>query len=153
MLVVGLGNPLFSDDGLGLRVVEELRPEFPAVHILSPTSDLLKLIFGKKRVAIVDAVKLGKEPGTIFVLNLRRVRAYPKSNTHNLSISDILTLGYTFYQEKMPEEIVLFGVEAKDIVTFKEELSKEVEGVIPELVEKIRNFLKKEENHESTGSC
>lgn len=153
MLVVGLGNPLFSDDGLGLRVVEKLRPRFPAVHILSPTSDLLKLILGKKRVAIVDAVKLGKEPGTIFVLNLRKIRAYPKSNTHNLSISDILTLGYTFYQEKMPEEIVLFGVEAKNIVTLKEELSEEVERAVPELVEKIRNFLEKEENHESTGTC
>ena len=141
MLVVGLGNPYFSDDGLGYRAVRELRRELPAVHLLSPGTDLLRVILGKRRVAVVDAVKTGEKPGTILVFNLKELKSYPKSSTHTISISDSVSLGYTLYPEEMPEEIYLFGVEAKDITTFKRKLSPEVEGALPHLLKKVRSFL------------
>ena len=137
MLVVGLGNPYFSDDGLGYRAVRELCRELPAVHLLSPGTDLLRVILGKRRVAVIDAVKTGEKPGTIQVFNLKELKSYPKSSTHTISISDSVSLGYTLY----PEEIYLFGVEAKDITTFKRELSPEVERALPHLLKKVRSFL------------
>jgi len=142
MLVVGLGNPYFSDDGLGYRAVRELCRELPTVHLLSPGTDFLRVILRKRKVAVIDAVKTGEKPGTILVLNLKELKSYPKSSTHTLSISDSISLGYTLYPEEMPEEIYLFGVEAKDLTTFKRELSAEVKKALPELLEQVREFLK-----------
>jgi len=141
MLLIGLGNPLFSDDGLGLRVVRELSPELPAVHVLSPTTDLLRLLLGKRRVAVVDAVKTGAEPGTLFVKDLKEVKSYPKSTTHTLSVLHVFDTGYFLYPEEMPSEVFLFGVEAKDTSTYREGFSEEVERALPELVERVKNFL------------
>ena len=142
MLVVGLGNPYFSDDGLGYRAVRELGRELPAIHLLSPGTDFLRVILGKRRVAVIDAVKTGEKPGTFLTFNLKEIKSYPKSSTHTLSISDSISLGYILYPEEMPEELLLFGVEAKDLTTFKRELSPEVEKALPKLLREVKDFIK-----------
>ncbi|ADY73029.1 hydrogenase maturation protease [Desulfurobacterium thermolithotrophum DSM 11699] len=142
-LLIGIGNPNFSDDGLGFWTVEALCGEIQAVHFLSPSLYMVKTLLGKEKVVIVDAVKLGLKPGEIVELDLtsgQNQKLYG-GNSHSVSLSEIITVGYSLFADKMPREIKFIGVEAADLETFKNELTEPVKKAFPKVVEKVKNIL------------
>jgi hydrogenase maturation protease len=141
-LLIGFGNPNFSDDGFGYYVVKSLREEFPSLHFLAPTSDLIEKILNKDRVVFVDAVKLGKKPGEIilFKLSPENIKVN-NSRSHTLSLDSVLKLGYELFRDKMPMEIYFIGVEAENINTFRKRLSERVKRSLPEVKEIIRRIF------------
>jgi hydrogenase maturation protease len=70
-LVLGIGNLLFSDDGVGLHIIEKLREEDLGVDLKEASSglDILDAVKGYDRVILVDAIRSGGEPGTIYELS------------------------------------------------------------------------------------
>ncbi|RUM91358.1 MAG: hypothetical protein DSZ26_00760 [Thermovibrio sp.] len=143
-LLIGFGNPNFSDDGLGYYIVESLREEFPSLHFLAPTSDLIGKILNKDRVVFVDAVKLGKKPGEIILFKLSPENQnlnINSSKSHSLSLNSVLKLSYELFRDEMPKEIYFVGVEAEDISTFRRELSERVKRSLPEVLKLIRMIL------------
>ena len=148
VLVLGIGNPLRSDDGVGIHVVESLRGENLGhkIDIQEGLSglDILGAISGYERIIIVDAIKSGADPGTIYKLSLNDLQEQQPLHafsTHDVDIPTMLKLGRDLYPGKMPEDIVIIAVEAQDIETFSETCTPQVEKAIREVVHLIKELL------------
>lgn len=148
VLVLGIGNPLRSDDGIGIHVIEALREEDlgEGVHIKEGLSglDILGAIAGYERIIIIDAIKSGGETGTIYKLSVGDLHARQTLHTfstHDVDIPTMLKLGKDLYPEKMPEDIVIIAVEAEDIETFSETCTPKVEKAIQEVIHLIKELI------------
>jgi hydrogenase maturation protease len=116
-LVLGLGNILLRDEGVGVRVVERLRERYefpPGVRVLDGGTlglDLLSYVEAAGRLLILDAVDLGAEPGTIAHLEGEDIPAFlsVKISPHQMGLSDLLAA--TRLRDVYPEEVVLWGVQ------------------------------------------
>ncbi len=119
--LIGLGNILLRDEGVGVHVVTALREKYifspPAELIDGGTMGLNLLPFfeNSTRVLIVDAVDFGREPGYIEEIEDDRIPAilHPKLSVHHIGLSDVL-LAAALMGIK-PEKICLIGVEPESI--------------------------------------
>ncbi|MEW6033373.1 MAG: hydrogenase maturation protease [Chloroflexota bacterium] len=146
-LVLGLGNPILSDDGVGFRVIEALRDRLdPGQATVMETGvgglGLLDLLTGYDRAIIVDAMQTaGGEPGKVCrlepgVLESTRHAASP----HDVNFATALELGHRLGMA-LPREIVIFGIEVADATTFGEECTPKVRQAIPLCVEMVLREL------------
>ncbi|MCX7854479.1 MAG: hydrogenase maturation protease [Anaerolineae bacterium] len=141
-LILGLGNPLRGDDGIGPRVVAELlRRGLPdgveAVDGGTSGLDLLHLLEGWERVIIVDAAELGREPGEFLRFtpeDARLVGSLVSLSSHTAGLADALALARALGQ-KLPD-IVIYGVQPERM-DWEEGLSPAVEVALPDLIEEI----------------
>lgn len=149
LVVLGIGNLLRSDDGVGLHIIEALRKENLGYNIdlmegLSGL-DILDAIKGYDKIIIVDAIKSDGEPGTIFTLFLEDFKdkqTLHSFSTHlNMDFPAMLELGEKLLQEKIPEDIIIVAVEAEDVTTISDKCTPKVEKAIPEIVELIKGLL------------
>ncbi len=119
ILVLGLGNILLKDEGVGVRVIERLQAEytFPDdVLILDGGTlglDLLAYIEDTPQIVIVDAVKAGTEPGALVRLANDEIPAFlgPKVSPHQVGLQDLLALAKL--RGHFPDEVILWGVQAE----------------------------------------
>ena len=153
-LVLGMGNPILRDDRIGLRVVEELEGLFfdPDVTLQTSTlsgMNLLECLIGFDRAVIVDAIQTGGEPGTVYRLSpgdfISR-HAFP--HLHNTDFFQDLMLARGLIPE-LPRDVVIIGIEVKDVSNFGEDLTPEVERSIPLAVGQILQIVK--DGHRSTS--
>ncbi len=142
--VIGLGNPLRGDDGVGPRVVSELRRRGLPNNVMAIDGgnaglDLLDELDKWERVVIVDAADLGLEPGqfarfTLADIKLRDDRFF----SHSVGLGEVLLLANALGR-RLPE-IVIFGVQPAEI-GWGEGLSQAVEAAIPALSDAILEEL------------
>lgn len=146
--VLGCGNTLVGDDGIGIRVIERLQEmELPEnVEIIDAGVGgmaILSWIEDADKVVIIDAVQTGNEPpGTVYEFTEKEL---PPSDMfmlslHDLNLVDTLNVGRVV--QKMPGEIVIIGVEVKRVAEFTKDLTPEVEGAIPEVIDLVLKELK-----------
>lgn len=134
-LVLGMGNPILSDDGVGLLVAERLRqrPLPPGVEVQSSEVAglrLLELVRGFTRVIIIDALKsaadAGREPGEIVRYEAAEFKGgHRYGSAHSIGLDTALELGHRLGYD-MPEDVTVYAIEAVDVETFGEELSPPV---------------------------
>ncbi len=144
--VLGIGNILLTDEGVGVRVVEALheRYDFPehvslvdggvlGIHLLGVMSEADHLI-------VVDAVKNGGPPGTLYRLEHHELpkRILLKNSLHQTDFLETLTLCQAL--DKVPQTLVL-GVEPQDIETHGVELTPVVSARVDEMVERVLGEL------------
>jgi hydrogenase maturation protease len=149
-LILGLGNPLRGDDGVGPRVVEELtRRSLPeGVTALDGGTgglDLLRLMERSKRVVIVDAADVGREPGQYVRFTPDQVRLTGASSTlslHHAGLSEVLTLADALGLD-LPE-MVIFGVQPAEI-GWNEGLSPAVAATLSALADAVLEETKGED--------
>lgn len=149
VLILGVGNLLRSDDGVGLHIIEALRKEHlkDNVDLIEAVSglDILDAIKGYDRIILVDAIKTEGEPGTIYQLSLEDFKDKQTVNsfsTHlNMDIPTMLELGNRLFPEKMPEDIQIIAIDAEDITTISDKCTPKVEKAIPEVVELIKRLI------------
>ena len=147
MKILGCGNTLMGDDGVGIRVIERLQemklPE--SIEIIDAGVGgmaILSWIEDADKVVIVDAVQTGNEPaGTVYMFTDKEL---PPSDMfmlslHDLNLVDTINVGRVV--QKMPDEIVIIGVEVKRVAEFTKELTPEVEGAIPEVIDLVLKEL------------
>jgi hydrogenase maturation protease len=146
-LVLGIGNPMLRDDGIGPLVVERVRERFDGTDVDFQATSLsgvllMDLLIGYDFLVVVDAIKLGKRPGKLLWLKLRDFEPGngDYSVQHRIGIIQALKLGADMGQP-MPAEVDILAVEAGDVTTFGEEMTPEVEGAIPLAVDEILHFL------------
>lgn len=147
VLILGIGNLLLSDEGLGVKVVEDLlsRYRFPAeVTVVDGGTmglDLLSYLDGRTHLFIVDAIRSEREAGAVVRLELDDPPAYfrTKISPHQLGLSEVLAVASL--TGNMPGKIVLFGGVPKDLSTGLE-LSAEAAGCVPRLSGLIVDELK-----------
>ena len=141
-LILGLGNLLRGDDGIGPRVVEELiRRGLPeGVTALDGGTmglDLLQVLEGWKRVVVVDAADVAREPGQFVRFTpgqARLVETVGPFSLHNAGLGEVLALAGALGQT-LPE-MVIFGVQPAE-VGWGEGLSPAVEAALPALANAV----------------
>jgi len=147
-LVLGLGNPLRGDDGVGPRVIEELtRRGLPdgvmALDVGNAGLDLLNELEGWERTVVIDAADTGQEPGQFFRFTLDEARLAMSADSfslHNTGLSEALALADAL--DRALPKIVVFGVQPAEI-GWREGLSPAVEAVLPSLTGAVIEELQK----------
>jgi len=168
-IVLGLGNLLLGDEGVGVHAIRylqaqkvELPPEVELVDGGTAGLDLLPILEGAEQVIIVDAVRAGGAPGSIYRLGPEALRARGQSkdkdqdqgdnhncnpnpelepspavplSLHQLSLEEVLRAGEFLGMDILPK-ITIIGVEPKRIAPTIE-LSSELERALPRLIEAI----------------
>jgi len=151
-LVLGVGNTLCGDDGVGPRLVEMLAEAMhSAGHSLPqgiqvqnaglPGWGLPSWLEGWKAVFLVDAVDMGREPGSWRKFGLEDVQYELQDETLSLHQPD-LACGLALAQalDLLPERLVIYGVQPADTRPGSP-LSPQVSACLPELVEQIMEDL------------
>jgi hydrogenase maturation protease len=145
-LVLGMGNPILSDDGVGLLVAERLRQTPLPADVEVQLSEvaglrLLELVRGFTRVIIIDALKSpadeGRRPGEIVRYEAKDFKGgHRYGSAHSIGLDTVLELGHKLGYD-MPREVVVFAIEAEDVETFGEELSPAVAVAAERVLEMI----------------
>ncbi len=131
-VVIGIGNPVISDDGLGIEVARCVQKQltadcqFAVTEVYNGGLELMEAMAGFDRAFVVDAIVTGSAPGTIHRLTVDEIGdCRNTSTTHNGSLSVALELG-RLSGVKLPDAIRIWAVEAGDVSTFREGLTQEV---------------------------
>jgi hydrogenase maturation protease len=136
--VIGLGNPLVTDDSVGLRVVAELR------HLLGERPDidlaedywgglrLMERMIGYERAVVIDAICTGAKPGTLHELSTESLPTQRSASAHDVNLPTALAFGRRA-GVPLPEDrhIRLLAIEAADVLTFGDTCTPGVEAAIP----------------------
>ncbi len=146
-LVLGIGNLLMADDGLGVRLAQGLasRYRFPSgVKVLDGGTlglDLLPRLEGVERLLVVDAVETGDKPGTMVRLTGEEIplALETKVSPHQMGLKDLLTV--SALMGNVPREMVLWGVQPASI-ELDMVLSPDVAERMPLLEEKVLEELR-----------
>lgn len=147
-LILGLGNTICGDDGVGIRIAQALKEDVCGleVEVAETTAagiSLLDLIAGYQRMIVVDAIQTrdGKA-GQVYRLGLEDLPSSLHSATlHDVDLPTALELGRRLGME-MPRQVIIYAVEVADITTFREGCTPEVERSIPEVAHLVLQELK-----------
>lgn len=148
-LVIGLGNPLMGDDGIGCRVAELLSADRrlpPDTEILSGGTDLLRhapRMEGRRRIILVDALLSASDPGTIAVYrNEFGELEGPEQNAHHLSIPGSIALLRAVSPSLAAVRFTLIAV-AVASAGIRSELSPALEARLPAILDRVLDELRR----------
>lgn len=141
ILVVGLGNPILGDDGVGWVVAEEVKkhlsPELTVdVDCLSLGGiSLMERLIGYQRAILIDAFISEEEEGSIIVSKLEELpnySAFHLTSAHDMSLQNAMEMGRRLGAD-LPQELTVVGVSASQVYDFSEELSPRVQEAVPKM--------------------
>lgn len=154
-LIIGLGNPILTDDGVGVKVAFELQrlvdlnahPELTITEASAGGLRLMEAILGYEKVVLIDAYYLRPDsttPGKIHQLSLDDLRSVSptqhSTSAHDTSLVTALDaaqrLGYS-----IPKEFSIYAVEVENILDFSETPTPAVADAIPIVVSMIKDEL------------
>jgi hydrogenase maturation protease len=154
ILVLGLGNDLYGDDGVGIHVVRVLEQERVSPSV-PPNAEvtvdfvacalsglaLLDVIVGYDALVIVDTI-LRPDPviGRIRIMNMEDIRDVPGPSPHYISVPQTLALGRSLGL-KMPETVKIVAVEAKNLHRLGDGLSEAMRRRIPDIIAAASSVL------------
>lgn len=149
-LILGLGNTMLTDDGVGIRVVRALKARTLPPGVISAVAAvgglrLLEMIAGYERLILVDAVLTpGKRPGEIALLKAGDLPAsLHAGSAHDLSFAAALALGRELgIQIPEDRQIHIVAIRVADVKTLSEHMTPAVEASVPEAVEAVRGVLR-----------
>ena len=143
-VIIGIGNILLQDDGVGVHVIKQLENEkLPSTIELvdggTSTLDTLGLFLDYKKVIVVDCLRAGLKPGTIYKIKPEDINNYKKENLsiHDVQILDVVKMANMM--NKYPE-VVIFGIEPEKIA-LNLEMTETMVSKIPEIVRNIKKEL------------
>ena len=158
-LIIGLGNPILGDDGVGWVVAEQVRAALsnPQSSIPNPQSvevdcaslgglSLMERLTGAERVILVDAIFTGTQPvGTVrrFLLDeLPDMSAGHSASAHDTSLRNALQVGRDMHVP-LPEDenVLIVTVEAEAVYDFSQELSPAVAAAVPVALQQVLELI------------
>ncbi|MGE5471932.1 MAG: HyaD/HybD family hydrogenase maturation endopeptidase [Bacteroidota bacterium] len=140
VVVLGIGNILLSDEGIGVRVVERLERDYrlpPEIEIIDGGTcgmEMLEQLEDLDALIVVDCVRCNQPPATPVLLKDEDVPVFFKTklSPHQVSLSDVLaSLEFT---DRAPKKTVIVGIQPVSMETGME-LTPEVAARLPELLE------------------
>ena len=168
ILVIGVGNVLLTDEGIGVRTLEALEQRYTfsdgplgqKVELLDGGTagmELMEIMARRDHVILLDAVNTGAEPGTLVTLEDDEVPALFRSriSPHQLGISDLL--GVMSLTGELPKRFTLFGAVPFSIDTGIElsaEMATKVDPLVEQVVTKLATLgveAKPRQNAAATG--
>ncbi|MES0350490.1 MAG: HyaD/HybD family hydrogenase maturation endopeptidase [Desulfobacteria bacterium] len=141
VVVLGVGNLLLSDEGVGVHVANKLMemdlpPEVDVVEGGTDGFRLMNVVTGASRLIVVDAVKGGGPPGSIYRFDIEDAPTYPdeyKTSVHQIGILEVVHLSELIGEAP---ETTIIGVEPKSL-DMGMELSPEVEAKVSRIIELV----------------
>jgi hydrogenase maturation protease len=157
IIVIGLGNPILGDDGVGWKVAEEVErrlPSLPAEARAGMRVDvdcaslgglsLMERLIGYKRAIVIDAIGTGQQPvGTVSHFQLDDLYDPASGHTtaaHDVSLMTAIQLGRSM-GAVLPDQIDVVAVELPYVYDFSEELSPPAAAAVPQAVEMVIELL------------
>ena len=146
-IVLGLGNPLMGDEGVGVKLIEMLQSasgDFPEVDFVDAGTggmSLLHLIAGRTKAIIIDCAHMGETPGTIKKFTpdeVKTVKQLTHLSLHEVDIIKVIDLARQLGE--CPEEIIFFGIEPESIEQ-RMVLSEILTDRLPQYAETIKAQL------------
>jgi hydrogenase maturation protease len=148
-LILGIGNPLLGDDGVGIRAVEilaekELPPNIKIEQVGTPGWGLPAWLEGWSSVILVDAVQMGQAPGTWRRFSPDEIRLITDRDPLSLHQSDLASgLALAEALEMLPDQITFYGIEPACLDPGND-LSPVVRSGLPGLIDCILKDIRKE---------
>jgi hydrogenase maturation protease len=165
-ILIGLGNPILGDDGVGCKVAEEVKKELdsPSSRLRHPSPygkgergegnidieflslggiSLMECLVGYDRAIIIDALASDTQPGSIIVSKLSEMPDYSALHTtsvHDTSLQNAIRLGKEM-GASLPEEVIVVGIATNRVYDFSEELSEPVAKALPQAVKIVIDLL------------
>jgi hydrogenase maturation protease len=149
-LILGVGNPLRRDDGIGpevIRLLVEKRDSYKLnadIDLVDGGTDglgLIEYLKDYKKVIIVDAVEMQLSPGTVKIFTPKEAVISINTDslsTHGFGIAELIKLAAEL---DINPELVIVGVQPKD-VGFGERLSDAVEATVDGVIEKVMEAIR-----------
>ncbi|UCF12515.1 MAG: hydrogenase maturation protease [Thermoplasmatales archaeon] len=141
-IVLGVGNPILRDDGVGIHVANQLKQHVndPDITIDEATTggmNLLDLIVGYDKAILIDAINIrDAEVGEVKRVLLSDLSSVHSDNPHDVSLLEALQLAEKLGENNIPSEIVIIGIVLKKIpYVFGEKLSPKIAAAVPKAVD------------------
>jgi hydrogenase maturation protease len=161
-VVIGIGNTLLGDEGVGVHALNKLRLEGLPKDIQLVEGGvggiaLLNYVRGADRVFFIDAVS-GSKPGKVYRLTEKdldtkvKILLHPMS-LHDVGLAEMVKIGQAVYPNEMPKEIIIYGIEISEPKAYSTDLSKEVRNSMNDVVELIVKELMEERKSEASISA
>ena len=149
-LVIGLGNPILTDDGVGVKVAyqiekelgDEMRENVDVTEVSAGGLRLMEAMVGYDRVILIDALlhKNGNQPGKISRMtldDLRRIsHTQHSASAHDTTLVTALDAGRELGLS-LPDDIIIFAIEVENVMDFSEEPTPDVASAIPKVKDAI----------------
>ncbi len=144
--VIGVGNILMQDEGVGPKVAEILRNNYtfyPEIEIIDGGTlglDLLPYIENYKKILLIDVVNFQEKPGFIKILKGEEIPPYLKTklSVHHVGVQDLLEVARLM--DIMPEELILVGIQPESI-DLGLDLTPTIAGRLNLLIEEVLKIL------------
>ncbi len=140
IVVLGLGNPLMADEGIGVYLVEQLMQRassYPKVDFFDAGTGgmtVLHRIEGRDRAIFIDCAFMGQEPGVIRRFTPDEVRSTKVLAHQSLHEADLLrVLGLAEELGQCPDRVVIFGIEPEAV--------EPRQGISDVLIDRIEDYL------------
>lgn len=147
-VVIGLGNPILTDDSVGIKIARELRDRLKdrgnidVIELYAGGIRLMDSLMGYEKAVIIDSIVTGgNAPGKVFELMPSDLLSTKNTvSVHDMNLPTALEMG-KMLNIPLPSDIKIWGIEAKDVETFGENLTEDVEKAVPEVVGMIMKEL------------
>lgn len=159
-LVIGLGNPILTDDAVGIRVVRMLQDaglpaDVDTLELSVGGLRLMESMIDYQHVVLVDAIMTrGGVPGTVYDLALDQLPGtLNTSSAHDTNLATALHAGRRL-GAALPgdEHIKVVAIEVEDVLTFSEHCTPAVEAAIPAAVRRVRAALQDFTRHKQRST-
>ena len=148
-LVLGIGNDILGDDGVGIHIVREAAKHISSGDVIVEETgaaglSLLERIKGYERLIIADAILTDNtEVGKIHRLTLKDLAKTNDSITpHEAALRTTLEIGNSLFPGEMPRDVVVFAVQTHDVDHVTGKMSRPVKAEVPEVVRMILAEIK-----------
>ncbi len=151
--VIGIGNPLMRDEGIGCHLADLLSEEYAArsdVEIIDAGSagfGLLHQLAGRSKAVLVDCARMGETPGTIRRFLPQAVRSGKELGDESLHAADLLrVLALSRKLGECPAAVVIFGIEP-EVIAPGEGLSRSLAARVPDYLSAVRSEIESGADH------
>ena len=141
-IVIGVGNPILKDDGIGIHVANQLKQIVKSSDItideaMTGGMNLLDLILGYDKAIIIDAVNIkNANNGEVKRFHLTDLSSVHSNNPHDVSLLEAIKLAEHLGEKRIPNEIIIIGIVLKKMpYVFGDQLSSKISAAIPKAIE------------------
>ncbi len=150
-IILGVGNTLLKDEGIGIHLLEYIQSHFPhwqTLHAIEMVDggtlsfDLLSLIQADQELIVLDAINYKQSPpGTIYNFQSQDLDFFlsqPGKSVHEVSLMDLFDMSRL--SEQLPDKRAMVGIQP-DIIDWGNDLTPSVADALPEAAEVVKNVL------------
>ncbi len=153
IVIIGIGNPIMGDDGVGVAVARKLSEMLPEIDVIEGSvycADLLPFLERRTMAIFIDGIEAGEKAGSIFRFNPREI-ALENNKTplslHEFGVSELLAAASL--TDSCPENVVVYGIQVKNIgvgMELSEEVERAVKKVCDLVVDEVKNYVESSES-------